>query len=222
MSELDQAGPGTWIQASVMFVGTYQAPNRVQWADGLAYVIFPMARQGEVELLHRTTFYFDIRTQKSNVWRINMATIFSDSYAKQTTGLEESSQASAKQPKVLACALCQRRKVRCDRQNPCQNCVKAGERCTPAMLGRPRRRRLPERILLEHIRHCETLLGNHGIDFEPLHAPAAADPVQRAKENGGQIESRPIISNKTGQFEASTEVPREETEEEIGSLYETK
>lgn len=37
---------------------------------------------------------------------------------------------SSKQPRPLACVLCQRRKVKCDRNYPCANCVKVRKRIT--------------------------------------------------------------------------------------------
>lgn len=93
--------------------------------------------------------------------------------------------------RLLACELCQvihhqytarclsddsseqRRKVRCDRQSPCSNCVKANARCVQATLhSRPRRRRFPERELLDRLRRYEGLLRGHGIGFEALHPEA--------------------------------------------------
>lgn len=77
-----------------------------------------------------------------------------------------------KAPRVLACVLCQQRKVKCDRRFPCANCVKASAQCVPATLvPRQRRRRVPERELLERLRRYESLLRQNKIDFEPLHTP---------------------------------------------------
>ncbi|RJE27330.1 Transcription factor [Aspergillus sclerotialis] len=77
----------------------------------------------------------------------------------------------AKSPRILACILCQQRKVRCDRKFPCANCIGAGTQCVPGTLS-PRRRRFPERLLLDRLRHYEDLLRQHSIDFEPLHPQA--------------------------------------------------
>ena len=77
---------------------------------------------------------------------------------------------SLKPPRVLACVLCQSRKIRCDRQFPCANCSKAGARCVPGnQVPRQRRRRFPERVLLDRLRHYEDLLRQSNIKFEPLH-----------------------------------------------------
>ncbi|KAI0474897.1 hypothetical protein GGR56DRAFT_485552 [Xylariaceae sp. FL0804] len=76
---------------------------------------------------------------------------------------------TAKSPRVLACILCQQRKVRCDRKFPCANCVRSRVQCVPATLHpRRRRRKLTERELLERVRQYEALLRSNDINFEPL------------------------------------------------------
>lgn len=82
-----------------------------------------------------------------------------------------------KPQRVLACVLCQQRKVKCDRKFPCSNCVKSGVQCLSASLvPRQRRRRFPERELLNRLRYYEDLLTKHNIPFEPLHASSAKQP----------------------------------------------
>lgn len=83
---------------------------------------------------------------------------------------------SVKLKRVLACALCQQRKVKCDRKIPCTRCIQAGaqSRCVaaPTVGPRQRRRRFPERELLERLRFYEGLLRENGIEMgEPLHPP---------------------------------------------------
>lgn len=77
----------------------------------------------------------------------------------------------AKPQRVLACLLCQQRKVKCDRKFPCANCIRFNAQCVPATtLGpRQRRRRFAERELLDRLRHYESLLRHSNIKFEPLH-----------------------------------------------------
>ena len=71
--------------------------------------------------------------------------------------------------RVLACVLCQQRKVKCDRKFPCANCIKSRTQCVPATLAtRRRRRKFPERELLERLRKYENLLRQNNIEFEPL------------------------------------------------------
>jgi hypothetical protein len=40
---------------------------------------------------------------------------------------------SSPQPKRLACQICQRRKIKCDRGLPCQPCVQKGQHCIPVI-----------------------------------------------------------------------------------------
>ncbi|EUC32429.1 hypothetical protein COCCADRAFT_5836 [Bipolaris zeicola 26-R-13] len=81
---------------------------------------------------------------------------------------------AAKPQRVLSCILCAQRKVKCDRRSPCSNCIKSGVQCvSAATIPRQRRRRFPERELLDRLRHYERLLTEHDIPFEPLHASQA-------------------------------------------------
>lgn len=80
-----------------------------------------------------------------------------------------------KPTRVLACVLCQQRKVKCDRQFPCAHCVKARVQCVPATLQpRRRRRRYPERDLIDRIKRYEELLRQNNISFDPLHKDFAS------------------------------------------------
>jgi len=77
--------------------------------------------------------------------------------------------ASVKSHRILACVLCQQRKVKCDRQFPCGNCVKSRAQCVPSTLAqRKRKRRFGDRELLERLRKYEDLLLQNNIPFEPL------------------------------------------------------
>jgi len=68
--------------------------------------------------------------------------------------------------KVLPCVLCSQRKVKCDRQTPCSNCVKSRMACVPAaQVKKPRKRRFAERQLLDRLKSYENLLKQHGINF---------------------------------------------------------
>jgi hypothetical protein len=67
-----------------------------------------------------------------------------------------------------SCILCQQRKVRCDKQKPCSNCIKARAECVPsAPIGpRRRRRKLTETDLVGRLRRYEHLLKKHGIKLD--------------------------------------------------------
>ncbi|KAI1132313.1 fungal-specific transcription factor domain-containing protein [Nemania abortiva] len=69
-----------------------------------------------------------------------------------------------------SCVLCQQRKVRCDKKKPCSNCVKAGVDCrvVPPQPPRRRKKRVPERDLVDRLRKYEALLSQNGIEFESL------------------------------------------------------
>jgi len=76
--------------------------------------------------------------------------------------------------RILSCVMCQQRKVKCDRDFPCANCAKAGVQCVPAgSIPRQRRRRFPERELLDRLRHYEDLLSRNNVSFEPMHPPSS-------------------------------------------------
>ncbi|KAG0646739.1 Aurofusarin cluster transcription factor aurR2 [Hyphodiscus hymeniophilus] len=68
------------------------------------------------------------------------------------------------------CVLCQQRKVKCDRSEPCQNCVKAGVECISAatLPPRKRKRRFPEAELLARIRRYEHHLKAYGADLDAI------------------------------------------------------
>ncbi len=93
--------------------------------------------------------------------------------------------ATARQ-RVLACVLCQQRKVKCDRKFPCINCVRTGAQCVPSLAPRPRRPRFPERELLGRLQHYESLLRQNNIEFDPLHSsPAAVEHTSPSEDGRG-------------------------------------
>ncbi len=69
-----------------------------------------------------------------------------------------------------SCVLCQQRKVRCDKNKPCANCVKANVECrvVPPQPPRRRKKKPHERELVERLKKYESLLSQHGVTFEPI------------------------------------------------------
>jgi hypothetical protein len=65
-----------------------------------------------------------------------------------------------------SCALCTRRKVKCDKADPCSNCVKAQVQCIHEARAthRPRKRAADEE-LLARISRYEDLMRKHNVDF---------------------------------------------------------
>lgn len=89
-----------------------------------------------------------------------------------------------------SCQLCQQRKVRCDKSKPCSNCVRAGVECrvVPPQPPRRRKRRIPERDLVDRLRKYEALLSQNGIEFESL-GPDVKITDQGTVEEGDELES---------------------------------
>ncbi|KAL7795308.1 fungal-specific transcription factor domain-containing protein [Trichoderma ceciliae] len=76
-----------------------------------------------------------------------------------------------KQPRILACVLCQHRKIKCDRNSPCSNCIKANVTCTPSTPAPARKRRRPNQDLQERLARCEELLKQYASGSVPIPAP---------------------------------------------------
>jgi hypothetical protein len=137
------------------------------------------------------------------------------SMASPTPAQNATPNATAKphRQRVLACLLCQQRKVKCDRKFPCANCARAGAQCVSSLAPRQRRRRFPERELLDSLRHYEGLLRQNNIKFEPLHTPAAAAEHQSPSEDGRDSDSAD---------DAHSEVSREKTAVKSKAVYDAE
>lgn len=120
-----------------------------------------------------------------------------------------------KSQRVLACVLCQQRKVKCDRRFPCANCIKSRVQCVPATLTqRRRRRRFPERELLERLRKYEELLRQNNIIFDPMSGSnfeergvAAADSEEDAPMDHGQPARAPPSARSGSDFATKYVLP---------------
>lgn len=116
-----------------------------------------------------------------------MSTRHSRPGLEQVTTPPQGSQTVPPRPqRILSCVQCHQRKVKCDRKFPCANCLRAGVQCVPAhsLAPRPRRRRFPERELLDRLRHYEAILRENNINFEPLHPnPTAAEGDDATSES---------------------------------------
>lgn len=119
----------------------------------------------------------------------------------------------------LACVRCQQRKVKCDHKDPCATCVKAGVPCvTSNQVQRRRKRRLPERDLLDRIRKYEDLLTQHNIKFEPLHPRRPESSVSVPKGSPDSHVEEPCESDDepgttTASSHAGTSSPRRRVRE---------
>jgi hypothetical protein len=114
--------------------------------------------------------------------------------------------------RVLACVLCQQRKVKCDRKFPCANCIRFRVQCVPATLApRQRKRRFPERELLMRIRKYEVLLRQNNVRFEPLHSNESKESPSAKVDFGSNDEQ--AGSARTDQSSPSTSGKHEEVNE---------
>ncbi|KZL83821.1 fungal specific transcription factor domain-containing protein [Colletotrichum incanum] len=97
--------------------------------------------------------------------------------------------ASQKHSRPLACVLCQRRKVKCDRKYPCANCVKSKATCSPSIPAPVRKRRRPNAELQARLARCEELLAKYAaaskepLDFESTAAPPHSSSIPQYENN---------------------------------------
>ncbi|KAF4983675.1 hypothetical protein FZEAL_962 [Fusarium zealandicum] len=95
---------------------------------------------------------------------------------------------SHKAPRVLACVLCQHRKIKCDRNTPCSNCIKANVSCTPSTPAPARKRRRPNQDLQERLARCEHLLKQYADGSIP--SPSAL--ASQSPAMNGSISDAPV------------------------------
>ncbi|OJJ51716.1 hypothetical protein ASPZODRAFT_138786 [Penicilliopsis zonata CBS 506.65] len=104
-----------------------------------------------------------------------------------------------------SCTICQRRKVKCDRQEPCSNCARAGSECIYRAPRPPRRRRrkvTAEEILGSRLRRYEEILKQNGIDpsvYSRSDAPASggSDLSIRTAETLAADDSQERLTTRT-------------------------
>lgn len=100
-----------------------------------------------------------------------------------------------------ACVLCARRKVKCDRVDPCTNCRKAGVSCAYALpVPQPRRprKRAADAELLARLARYEDLMRQNGVDYAPYATtwvPSGLEKVEvdvGVEAEGEQPRSHPL------------------------------
>ena len=119
--------------------------------------------------------------------------------------------------KSNSCVTCRQRKIKCDRHNPCSNCVKAARLCSfiPPVRGKRKRTKAPKEGLHAKLRRYEELLKSHGAKIEPSEydgdsdsetvsqpdVDMAEDADPRSKTGPGSFaleEMKPRLINKEG------------------------
>lgn len=140
---------------------------------------------------------------------------------RRTLDLSPDTRSSVFQPfksqRILACLLCQQRKIKCkilspsnrlsttipllhrsylttgSRKFPCANCIKSRAQCVPAS-QRQRKRRFSERTLLERLRKYEDLLRQNNIMFEtPTMEPAREKESLNAESSYDSDDEHPEL-----------------------------
>jgi hypothetical protein len=99
-----------------------------------------------------------------------------------------------------ACSLCARRKVKCDKLEPCSNCLKARAQCVyeaPAPY-RPRKRAADGELLARLARY-EDLMRQHNVDFTQ-HANTWVSPGIEAKAKDTDSQ-RPVSGKYTSGYD---------------------
>lgn len=83
---------------------------------------------------------------------------------------------------------CADRKVKCDRQRPCNNCSKRNLECVfnANPPSRKRQRRVKEQALNDRLKYYEALLQEQGVD--PSHLPETPNyEASRVEDNASQV-----------------------------------
>lgn len=96
--------------------------------------------------------------------------------------------------KAHACVLCQRRKVKCDRRQPCATCAKAWLACEYREPLPPRRRKKKdsETTLAARVRHYEHALQKAGIDVSSIDAEEPLRMNTRNTVEAASIRNTPV------------------------------
>lgn len=112
----------------------------------------------------------------------------SENSATSPASARSSTSAFVQGPKLQSCVICRRRKVRCDKQNPCSNCRKANIACTFPSIDRPPR----------WARRLERLTNNAAAANAP--APQGTDPgVSKVMDRLQSLES--LVKDLKGQLQ---------------------
>lgn len=104
-----------------------------------------------------------------------------------------------------SCELCRHRRVKCDRQQPCSNCVRAKADCVyPSGRGRAPKtsRRALDALLVDRLSHLETLVRSLG--DQPSSAshndPADSHSAPAASRNSGLLDPSGSIEGQLGRL----------------------
>ncbi|KAG5981011.1 hypothetical protein E4U55_003404 [Claviceps digitariae] len=111
--------------------------------------------------------------------------------------------------RILACVLCQHRKIKCDRNSPCSNCIKANVTCVPSTPAPARKRRRPNQDLQERLARCEELLKLYADGSAAGQSPSAAAVPQTTTPSISETlmldraDSAPPMADKSSNFKSA-------------------
>lgn len=105
---------------------------------------------------------------------------------------------ATKNPKGRSCVLCQQRKVKCDRKDPCAACSRAHVECIFRAPAPPRRRKrkLPESDLLARLSRYEQLLPGLGAKIDSTNEKDAMIEADQRTEDATTPEKTAGYSRK--------------------------
>lgn len=92
--------------------------------------------------------------------------------------------------KSYSCLTCRQRKVKCDRHNPCSNCVKMAQQCSfiPPVRAKRKRTQAPKEGLHAKLRRYEELLKSYGAKIEPSEYDGDSDSETLSQPDVGMAE----------------------------------
>ncbi|KAI0865064.1 fungal-specific transcription factor domain-containing protein [Xylaria cubensis] len=125
---------------------------------------------------------------------------------------EQQQQAQKKPP--LSCTSCRARKLKCDRQDPCRNCVRSGSECVfPARKRIQRPRKTKNAELLQRLNRLESIVGRVGLaNLEELEARVAG-----GGGGGGEI----VVADADAPLAAAVAAVAAAEESSFGGLHPT-
>ena len=123
---------------------------------------------------------------------------------------------SPRPQKPLSCISCARRKVKCNRQVPCLNCIRSGVECVAGARAnyRPRRKtvHLGDETLVRRLNHYEKLLLRYGARKDELDE---FDDSRLEEGLRGRSSMTPLYALDAAKVTESSHVSRSHTEKYV-------
>ena len=151
--------------------------------------------------------------------------VFTQQHTPSSSASDEQSVAPAGTAKILAsCNLCRRRKVKCDRSNPCSNCVRSGAVCVSSTLprvprGRQGGRRKPDGELLKRIAKLENLVKNLESENSGVLSAAVTANTSDAQPASEESDTRKATSKQLERLELTASSPKANLDRYLSSSF---